>query len=543
MSVILEGTVFDVVAGKTFRGRIKIEDGLIGPVEEDASVPPQPVIMPGLVDAHVHIESSMLIPSEFARLATPHGTVATVSDPHEIANILGVEGVRYMVENGRQTPFKFCFGAPSCVPATAFETAGAEVTSEDIREMFKSGLTSYLSEMMNFPGVLNADSAVMSKIAVAKEFGVPIDGHAPGLRGDAVRRYAKAGITTDHECFSIEEASDKIACDMNIIIREGSAARNFDALHRLIGLYPERCMFCSDDKHPDSLVAGHINEIVRRAIELGYNPMNVVRMATLNPALHYKLPIGLLRTGDTADCIVVESLETMRVMQTYIDGKLVAENGQTYIERVQATEINNFSAQEITPEQIEVPAQGSVLRVIEVLDGQLITNELLLPARIENGYVVGDTENDVLKLAVLNRYSVNSPAIAFIRNFGLKRGSIASSVAHDSHNIIAVGTNDDEICAAINAIVKTKGGISVADNGRIDVLPLPVAGIMSAEDGQEVARRYAFLDNRAKQLGTELGAPFMTLSFMALLVIPALKLSDRGLFDCTKFDFTGIFAE
>lgn len=543
MSTILQGTIFDVVGHRSFRGRVVIEDNIIAAIEEDASAPASPLIMPGFIDAHVHIESSMLVPSEFARLAVTHGTVGTVSDPHEIANVLGADGVRYMVENGRQVPFKFCFGAPSCVPATTFETAGAEVTAADIRELFASGATAYLSEMMNFPGVLFNDPVVLEKLAVAREFDVPIDGHAPGLRGEDARQYASAGITTDHECFTLDEALDKLACGMKIIIREGSAARNFDALHPLIGSHPDLCMFCSDDKHPDSLAAGHINEIIRRAIALGYDAMDVLRIATVNPVEHYRLPIGLLRVGDTADCVTVESLETMRVLQIYINGKLVAENGQTLIASVEAAEVNNFVAYEVSEKEIEVSAKGTILRVIEALDGQLITNELHLPARSENGCVVSDTERDILKMVVVNRYAPAPPAVAFIRNFGLKRGAIGSCVAHDSHNIIAVGTNDADICSAINAVMRAKGGISVVADGKTDVLPLPVAGIMSAEDGYEVARRYALLDARAKELGSQLGAPFMTLSFMALLVIPALKLSDMGLFDGAKFQFTGLFVE
>ncbi len=498
--------------------------------------------MPGLTDAHVHIESSMLAPSEFARLATMHGTVATVSDPHEIANVLGVPGVQFMAENGRQVPFKFCFGAPSCVPSTTFETAGAEITANDIRNLFANGDASYLSEVMNFPGVLNNDAAFMEKLAAAKEFNAPIDGHAPGLLGEAARNYAKAGITTDHECFTLDEALDKIACGMKIIIREGSAARNFDALHPLIQMHPDSCMFCSDDKHPDSLEKGHINDIVQRAISLGYSPMDVVRIASYNPAIHYRLQNGLLRIGDPADCIVVESLETMRVLKTYINGELVAENGRTLIKRIPLNIINNFATQDITPKQIEVSALGNTLRVIEAFDGQIITGEVLLPARIKDGRAVADIEHDILKIIVVNRYASAPPSVAFIRNFGLKRGAIASSVAHDSHNIIAAGTNDSDICLAVNAIIKEKGGISVANDNKIDVLPLPIAGIMSNCDGFDVAQRYALLDRKAKELGTTLEAPFMTLSFMALLVIPTLKLSDKGLFDGRNFCFTGLFA-
>lgn len=537
----ISGNVVDVLHRFIFPATINVENGVIVSIicEKDKNY--DLFIMPGFVDSHVHIESSMLIPSEFARLATPHGTVATVSDPHEIGNILGIEGVRYMIQNGKQTPFKFYFGAPSCVPATIFETAGAEITPKEIRALFEEDGLVYLSEMMNFPGVLFGDSGVMEKLEIAKSLGRKIDGHAPGLRGSDAEKYVSAGISTDHECYSLEEALEKISFGMKILIREGSAAKNFSTLHPLIGSHPSMVMLCSDDKHPNDLATGHINELASRAVALGYDVFDVLQCSCVNPVQHYGLNVGLLQPGDSADFIVVNSLEQFTVNQAFIAGKLVAEDGKTLISSVSAEKPNNFRTKSKIPEDFRIADTGkSQIRVIEALEGQLITNELVLPKSSDGKFLLPDVESDILKLAVVNRYDNSPCAVAFIRNFGLKSGALASCVAHDSHNIIAVGTSDEEICAAVNGIISAKGGISVAVGGKIEVLELPVAGIMSAEDGYIVAEKYSKLDALAKELGTSFHSPFMTLSFMALLVIPALKLSDKGLFDGTKFEFTEI---
>jgi adenine deaminase len=541
----LSANVVDVVAGRVFPGTLIVADGGIAAVREQAGLA-DGFILPGFVDAHVHVESSMMVPSEFARFATVHGTVATVSDPHEIANVLGAEGVQLMVENGRRVPFKFHFGVPACVPATAFETAGAVLDAAAVGGLFDQFGLRYLSEMMNFPAVLSGDSDVLAKLKAAKDRGLPIDGHAPGLRGDDARRYAAAGPSTDHECVTLEEAREKIGYGMKILIREGSAARNFDALHPLLSSAPESCMFCTDDLHPDNLLHGHIDRIVARAITEGHDLFAVLRAATLNPVRHYGLPVGLLQPGDPADFIVVDDLRDFRVRRTYIDGRIVAEDGVSRIERVTVQALNRWAATAKRVEDFHVPARGGLVRVIEVLDGQLVTNELHLPARDDRGRLVADVASDVLKLTVVNRYADADPlrgcpaAVGFIRGFGLKRGAIASSVAHDSHNIVAVGTSDDELCAAVNALVEAKGGLSVIDGGRKDVLPLEVAGLMS-RDGNAVAAGYARLGRLARDLGSPLRAPFMTLAFMALLVIPALKLSDRGLFDGRAFRFVPLY--
>lgn len=538
----ISGNIVDPVNKKIFAGTIEVTEGKITRITEDKTEYDK-YILPGFIDAHIHVESSMLIPSEFARLAAVHGTVATVSDPHEIANVLGIGGVRYMINNGKKVPFKFYFGAPSCVPATSFETAGVELHAEDIRKLFTEDNLHYLSEMMNFPGVLFKDTEVMKKLAVAKELGKPIDGHAPGLKGEEARNYIAAGISTDHECYMIEEAYEKIKYGMKILIREGSAAKNYETLRPLISENTDSVMFCSDDKHPDNLAESHINEIVKRSLKYGYDLFDVLQCTCVNAVKHYKLEVGLLQVNDFADFIVADNLTDLNILQTYINGQLVAENGKTLIKSVKEEAVNNFNASRKSVKDFEIPASGNHIRVIEALDGELITNELIIKPVVENGMVVPDVQNDILKLSVINRYRDVKPAVCFIKNIGLKKGAIASCVGHDSHNIIAAGTNDIDLCEAVNAIIEHKGGISVSADGKTEVLPLPVAGIMSKDDGYIVAEKYSEMDKLAKSLGTKLHAPFMTLSFMALLVIPSLKLSDRGLFDGRTFKFTELFAD
>ena len=502
-----------------------------------------PYLLPGFIDAHVHVESSMLVPSEFARLAVVHGTVATVSDPHEIANVCGMEGIEYMIENGNQVPFHFFFGAPSCVPATPFETAGGEITTEDIQKLMARPEILYLAEMMNWPGTVNQDPQVMEKIRIAKQHGKPIDGHAPGLMGELAEKYVAAGPSTDHECFTYEEALGKINLGMKISIREGSAAKNFEALIDLLDDYPEMLLFCSDDKHPDNLALSHINELVVRAIAMGKNLFDVLRAACINPILHYSLPIGLLREGDGADFIVVKDLEKFEVIATYIQGQKVAEKGKSLIPRIKNKLINQFATSFKKEADFRISGRGNKIRVIEALDGQLITPELAGEAFLKNGYAESNPEKDILKITVVNRYEDAPPALAFIKNFGLKIGAIASSVGHDSHNIIAVGVDDISICKAVNLLIEEKGGIAAVWGDQEEVLSLPVGGIMSPEDGYEVAAAYTRIDRLAKEMGSTLNSPFMTLSFMPLLVIPDLKLSDKGLFDGKKFEFTAIFKE
>ncbi len=537
----LSGQIIDLYNQKIFPGTVHVEDGKIKNIVP-GKVAGDQYILPGLIDAHIHIESSMLIPSEFAKIAVVHGTVATVSDPHEIANVLGIDGIKYMIANGKRVPFKFYFGASACVPATPFETAGFKFKTEEIEELLGMEEIKYLSEMMNFPGVINRDAWEMEKIAIAQRHNKPVDGHAPGVKGDAAKQYASAGVTTDHECFTMEEALDKIHCGMKIQIREGSAAKNFEALVDLLKDYPDKVLFCSDDKHPDDLVRGHINQMVVRAIHKGYDPIKVLRSAILNPIKHYGLEVGTLQIGDPADMIVVDNLEDFNVLQTYINGQLVADKGKSLIDSVFEDQPNNFTAEPILAKDLRVLPEGNKLRVIEAYDGQLITGAIFANPKVVDNNVVSDTERDLLKMVVLNRYERKAkPAIAFIKNFNLKEGAIASSVAHDSHNIVAVGTSDEYIARAINQVIAEKGGVTVVNKRVENTLPLPVAGLMSTCDGYKVAHHYYQIDLEAHKMGSTLRAPFMTLSFMALLVIPELKLSDKGLFDGKSFAFTDLF--
>lgn len=540
-SFSISGQIVDIFQREIFPGRISIREGKITAIEKMDAVQESHYILPGFVDAHVHVESSMLVPTEFARIATMHGTVGSVSDPHEIANVCGVAGVDFMLENASKSPFKFAFGAPSCVPATVFETAGAELNSEDVTALLERDDIFYLSEVMNFPGVLQGNPEVLKKIAAARRLGKPVDGHAPGMRGSDITSYCAAGVTTDHECFTIEEAREKLNAGMKILIREGSAAKNFDELIPLLGERPESIMFCSDDKHPDDLLQGHINQLVTRALDRGLELFDVLRAATLNPVSHYNLPVGLLRVGDDADFVVTDNLRTMQIAKTYINGKLCSKNGQPLLQSVPATAINNFACPIVSISDIALTARGDKLNAIGVIDGQIVTTALTAITNIQEGLAVSDPENDLIKIVVVNRYQNAKPAVAFVTGTGLKRGAIASTVAHDSHNIVAIGADDQEIVAAINTLIDLRGGLAVADNGKIGALPLPVAGLMSLETGEFVSSHYRQLDEMAHALGTKLHAPFMTISFLALPVIPELKLTDLGLFNVNIFNFTELF--
>jgi adenine deaminase len=535
----IQGQYVDILHKRIYPAILSIEDGMIVSITECDEAPNQ-FILPGFIDSHVHIESSMLVPSSFARLAVVHGTIGTISDPHEIANVCGLEGAQYMIDNGKKVPFHFFFGAPSCVPATAFETAGAVIDSVDIAKLLASPDIYFLSEMMNFPGVLQQDAEVMQKIKAAHAIGKPVDGHAPGLMGDLAKQYIAAGISTDHECFTIEEAVDKLGFGMHILIREGSAAKNFEALYELIDDHPKKVMLCSDDKHPDSLLEGHINQLCARAVAKGINVFNVLRAACINPVLHYQLPTGFARVNDPANFILVEDLQHFKVIETYINGQLVAKDGHSLIEPVQATSINQFNAKPITISDLQLPVTGypskdGLVPVIHAIDGQLITNLVWDKPTIKDNEIVADTEKDILKVVVYNRYHAAKPKVGLIQSFGFKAGAIASTVAHDSHNIIAVGVDDESILKAINLVVHEKGGISCVQNNVSKVIGLPVAGLMSTADPYQVANDYIEIDKMAKSLGAQLGSPFMTLSFMALLVIPHIKMSDLGLFDGDQF--------
>lgn len=536
----VEGNIVDVVTGEVFPGAIVVNGTQVESIERTTEKHPH-FIIPGFVDAHIHVESSMLAPAEFSRMASVHGTVATVSDPHEIANVLGVDGVDYMISESRRSAVKVHYGAPSCVPATCFEGAGAELGPEAVARLLARPEIFYLSEVMNFPGVLNGDPSLLAKIAAAQKEGKPVDGHAPQMRHPHTAAYAAAGISTDHECTTLDEALDKIACGMMILIREGSAARNYDALEPLLFSHPEKCMFCSDDLHPDSLTLGHINLLVRRAVAAGVTPLTALRIATLNAVTHYRLPVGLLRPGDPADFLVVDDLEGFAIRQTWIEGTLVAEQGRSLLPYQTPARINRFEARPITPDSLKIPcpAATAVVNIIAVEDGQLVTGREEHELAAVNGEIVSQPERDFLKMAVLNRYAASAqPALAMVTNFGLEHGAIASSVAHDSHNIIAVGVDDESLCRAINLLIEHQGGVCAVSAGEERLVPLPIAGLMSDLPAEEAAELYAEVEKLAQRLGSPLRAPLMTLSFMALLVIPELKLSDKGLFDGATFSFT-----
>ena len=535
----VKGNIVDILNKRIFKGEVCIENGRISAIKE-VNHKVENYILPGFIDAHIHIESSMVVPSEFAKIALIHGTVATVSDPHEIANVLGVKGVDFMIKNGKKVPLKFNFGAPSCVPATSFESAGAVINADDIQKMMANPDIKYLAEMMNYPGVLFDDEEVLQKIEYAKNNNKPIDGHAPGLRGDEVSKYIAAGISTDHECFTYEEALEKLQKGMKILIREGSAAKNFEALIDLLPEHYKNMMFCSDDKHPDDLLIGHINQLCERAVAKGIDVFKVLQVACVNPVNHYNLEVGLLQKGDAADFIVINNLEKFRVLETYIQGELVAKNGKSFVKSVPFEILNNFESEKKKVTDFEFLSSTDKIRVIEALDGELVTNEILANALVADGKIVSNVEDDILKMTVVNRYQNTKPSIAFIKNFGIKNGAIASSVGHDSHNIIAIGTSDELICSAVNLLIQHKGGICALNDTIEKIVALPVAGIMSDQSAEIIGNAYAELDAMAKEMGSSLSAPFMTLSFMALLVIPSLKLSDQGLFDGNSFKFTSL---
>lgn len=537
------GNIVDVVNGEIFPGTIDVMNGMIHDIRHDNQTYER-FITPGFIDSHVHIESSMMPPSEFARIALAHGTIAAVCDPHEIANVLGIQGVQYMMENASGVPMKFYFSAPSCVPATTFETSGAQLTLEDIQTLLEMPQIKFLGEMMNFPGVIYNDPDVLKKLEMAKGHHKAIDGHSPGLAGDDLKKYISAGITTDHECFSKAEALEKLSLGMKILIREGSAAKNFDDLIPIADEHYRNCMFCSDDKHPDGLLKGHINDLVRRAIHTGLDKMKVLRMACINPVTHYGLEVGYLRKGDPADFLIIDNFDRLNIHQTVINGEVVTENGGSLLPRNPPAIVNRFAATLQKPLDFAVPDKKRAVNIIDVIDGQLITKRSRERLHATLDQLTSNTEKDILKITVVNRYEDRMPAVGFVRNFGLKQGAIAGSIAHDSHNIIAVGTTDEEICNAVNLIIINKGGIcAVCETENIkEILPLPIAGLMSNEDFETIAGKYTQLDALAKKMGSTLHAPFMTLSFMALLVIPEIKLSDRGLFDATRFEFMSLYS-
>ncbi len=535
------GHLVDIFNRDIYPACLHIGNGKIVKSEKVSSAP-DVFIMPGLIDSHIHIESSMVTPGAFAMSAVKHGTVGVVSDPHEIANVLGIKGIYFMIKDGKKVPLKFWFGASSCVPATKFETTGATLNGGEVTELLQLPEIKYLSEMMNYPGVIYDDREVHEKLEIAKNLGKPIDGHAPGLSGEMLKKYISSGITTDHECSTLEEAKEKISLGMKILIREGSAARNLDSLKELFRSDPESVMLCSDDLHPEMLLKGHINRLIGKLISEGYNAFDVIRSATINPVNHYNLDSGMLKPGDNADFIIVDSLQKMNVSETWINGKKIFGEGRVQFRYKPGKPVNNFRCQPLKEEDLRVLNHTGKIRIIEAFDGELLTKEVIGSSNAEK-YLESDTTNDILKIVVKDRYKDSEPVIGFIKGFGLKKGAFASSVAHDSHNIICVGTNDRNIADAINEIVRLKGGLAASQEGKIESIQLNIAGIMTTRSCEEVAHEYENLNRKVKSMGCSMAAPFMTLSFMALLVIPELKIGDRGLFNVNKFQLVPLFFE
>jgi len=539
---LIFGKLVDPVNKKILNACIFVENGEIAKIEH-AREKCEKYILPGFIDSHVHIESSMLTPGEFARLAVRHGTVATVSDPHEIANVCGERGLKFMIEDGKKVPLKFHFGVPSCVPATGFETSGETLNAEIVGELLRSDDYFFLSEMMNYPGVIYNDAEVWGKIKSAIKLNKPIDGHAPGVTGEDLKKYAGANITTDHESATIDEAIEKIENGIKAQIREGSAAKNFNALYPLITKYTEKVMLCTDDCHPDDLVKGHINLLIKRGLEKGIDLFDLLTVACVNPVRHYNLNVGLVQAGDPADFIIVDDLENLNVLETHINGKKVYSNGKALFEYKAGKPVNNFKREIISENDLLVKDNGKNIRVIKCFDGQLFTSSIVVKPNTRNSQVISDIKNDYLKLVVVNRYINSEPAIGFINGFGFKDGAVAQSIAHDSHNIIAIGTNDEDLLRAINTVISLKGGIAISEKKNIHQLALEIAGLMSSENGEKIAAKYAKLNNLAKSLGSSFKSPLMTLSFMALMVIPELKLGDKGLFDVNAFSPVSLFVE
>lgn len=525
----LSGVVVDPIARRQFGAQIKLKNGKIAEIKPDDSVM-SPFILPGMVDAHVHIESSMLTPLEFARAAAVQGTVAVVADPHEVANVAGVKGINFMVENAKLAPIKLFFGVPSCVPATPNDECAQVFTPEVIKKLIARDDMHFLGEMMNYPGVVANDEKVHKIIKLAADAKKPIDGHAPGLSGTGLKKYANAGITTDHECITLKEATDKIAMGIKILIREGSAAKNFNALSSLVSTNPQSVMFCTDDCHPDDLKNQHINKFLTMCSKLNYDLYDVLQATSVNPVQHYKLNVGLLQNGDPADFIIVDNLKNFKIISTYINGVDVLKLERT----PQKITIPPYVFPKTLPMlKLELVAKKKRCKIIEVVKDELVTKVLynIMPV---NRPVNIDIDADLLKIVVLSRYKANEYSVALIKGVGLRRGAIAASIAHDSHHLIAIGTSHQAIEMCIEYLIKNKGGICYYDSRQLHGLPLPVFGLMTDLGVNEAAARYEEINHRVLADGCKLNAPFMTMAFMALTVIPNIKITPTGLFDSNK---------
>lgn len=530
------GVVFDPIKRESFGATLRIQNGKIAKIEKDSNIK-HPAILPGFVDSHVHIESSMLTPSNFAKAAVKHGTVAVVTDPHEIANVAGVKGVEFMINDAKGSDFKFYFGAPSCVPASPFDECFEPFTPEIIEGLMKRDDIHFLAEMMNFPGVIYKSESVMQIIGKAHSANKPVDGHVPGLSGDALKSYVSAGITTDHECFTLEEALEKIKLGMKILIRDGSAAKNFGSLHPLIKEHSKHLMFCTDDCHPDELLHGHINLKVRQSLALGYDVFDVLQVSSVNPVNHYKLNVGLLQEGDSADLLVVDNLQNLNIQSTFINGVDVFNINESVTKSYSA--LNYVFPHSFNPSNLHSKAISNKVKAIEVINDELITNSVVVNNEAET--LSCNLKEDVLKIAVLSRYKENELSVGLIKGFGMKKGAIAASIAHDSHHIISVGCDNASIEKCLEFIIKNRGGVCYFDGEQLHGLPLPVYGLMTDFSAEVAAAAYEKINSKVIADGCKLKAPFMTMSFMSLSVIPHLKITPAGLFDVDKFNYTELF--
>jgi adenine deaminase len=548
--VLKGGRIVNVFSGEIYRADVAIHKGTIaglGEYKGKKSIDvASKLILPGLIDSHVHLESSMLTPAEFAKAVLPNGTTAVVADPHEIANVLGEKGITYILKASEDLPLDFYFMLPSCVPATPLETSGARLKTADLLPFLKHGRVLGLAEMMNYPGVLSGDAEVLQKLRSFS--GQIIDGHAPGLSGKDLSAYVGTGITSDHECTSADEAREKMRLGMTIFIREGSAAKDMEALLPAVTVANSRFFcFATDDFQPGDLKNGSINELVKKAIRLGLDPMTAVRMATINPARHFGLKRkGAVLPGYDADLVIIDSFDDFGVVMVFKQGKLVAKSDTCVIpcksshhEQTKRT----VRIRPITEQDIRIKAKTGHARVIELIPDQIETKHSVLPVSAQSGFVFSDTERDILKLMVIERHkATGNIGLGLVKGFGLRSGAIAGTVAHDSHNIIAAGVSDDDILVAVSEIRKLQGGLVVVHNKKVLAeIPLPVAGLMSDKPLSYVVEKLSEIEVAVKELGVKIKHPFGILSFLALPVIPELKLTDKGLVDVNQFKFVDLF--
>jgi len=550
--LLTNASIINVFSGEIIPGSIAVAKGYIAGF---GSYPAKRVVdmkgrfvAPGFIDAHVHIESSMSCPAEFARCVLPHGTTTVAADPHEIANVLGAEGIGYMIDSSKDQPVNIYYTLPSCVPATDMETSGAKLGADDLLPFMNNSQIIALAEMMNFPGVIYRDNEVLRKIEGMKKQRKPVDGHAPGLTGRDLHAYISAGISSDHECTTEKEAKEKLNAGMHIMIREGTGAKNLKNLLPIINRQTSRrLMWCTDDRHPHDIIKeGHIDFIVRSAIRMGLDPLTAIQMATINTAEYFGLNnVGAIGPGRQADLVVFSDIKNPVIEEVYFRGNLAAREGKILPEIKKPAPLNIWPSMNVDIDKIDfsIPAVSRQARVIEIIPHQLITGQSLIKVAVSGNSAISDIKRDILKIAVVERHKgTGNTAVGFVRGFDLKQGALASSVAHDSHNIIIVGTNDEDMKTALEAVFKMGGGLAAASNGKILAnLSLPIAGLMSLQPVKTIKEKLDNLIDISREFGSSLNDPFMTLSFLALPVIPELKITDKGLVDVAKFRIVPLF--